>query len=97
MKIYYTHKVDITNLSSNLRRENNSLMFLLLLILEFSTPLKSRSKYGDDYLKKNDSGNNTRSIVCSNNLPVHVVKANSVFNFRNLLNNTDLSAYLHCN
>ena len=50
MKIYYTHKVDITNLSSNLRRENNSLMFLLLLILEFSTPLKSRSKYGDDYL-----------------------------------------------
>ena len=38
-----------------------------------------------------------RCLNCYNNLPVHVVKANSVFNFESFQNNTDLSAYLHCN
>jgi len=38
-----------------------------------------------------------RCLNCYNNLPTHVVNANSVFNFKKLLNQTDLSTYLHFN
>jgi len=44
---------------------------------------------------KNDFFN--RCLNCYNNLPMHAVNANSVFNFKKLLNQTDLSTYLHCN
>ena len=44
---------------------------------------------------KNDFFN--RCLNCYNNLPAHVVNANSVFSFKKLLNDTDLYAYLHCN
>jgi len=38
-----------------------------------------------------------RCLNCYNNLPTHVVNANYVFNFKKLLNQTDLSTYLHRN
>ena len=44
---------------------------------------------------KNDFFN--RCLNCYNNLPVHVVNAHSVFNFKKLLNHTDLSTHLYCN
>jgi len=44
---------------------------------------------------KNDFFN--RCLNCNNNLPTHIVNANSVFKFKKLLNQTDLSTYLHCN
>ena len=44
---------------------------------------------------KNDFFN--RCLSCYNKLPLHIVAANSLSNFKNLLNSIDLSAYLHCN
>ena len=43
---------------------------------------------------KNDFVNRCRN--CYNNLPAHVVNANSVNSFKKLLNNTDLYVHLHC-
>ena len=52
-------------------------------------PLCSTNQFKNDFFN--------RCLNCCNNLPAHVVNANSVFNFEKLLNHFDLSTYLHCN
>ena len=50
-------------------------------------PVCSTNHFRDDFFN--------RCLNCFNNL--HVAKANFVFRFKKLLNNTDLYVYLHCN
>ena len=52
-------------------------------------PLCSTNHFQKDFLN--------RCLDCDNNLPAHVVNANSVFSFKKLLKNTDLYVYSHCN
>lgn len=52
-------------------------------------PLCSTNRFKNDFFN--------RCLICYNNLPVHIVTANSLSNFKRFLNNIDLSAFLHCN
>ena len=52
-------------------------------------PLCSTNHFENDFF--------IRGLNCYNNLPAHVVNANSDFSFKKLLNNTGLYVYLHCN
>ena len=49
-------------------------------------PLYSTNHFKNDFFN--------RCLNCYNNLPAHVVNANSVFSFKKLLNHTDLYVYL---